>query len=59
MAITSFWIRTATRSCASWGTLNAINLNTGEYAWKIPFGEIPNLRRKVSSERAQRTTVDP
>ena len=22
-----------------WGTLNAINLNTGEYAWKIPFGE--------------------
>ena len=19
-----------------WGTLNAINLNTGEYAWKIP-----------------------
>ncbi len=24
-----------------WGTLNAINLNTGEYAWKIPFGEIP------------------
>ncbi|MBL0158963.1 MAG: pyrroloquinoline quinone-dependent dehydrogenase [Bryobacterales bacterium] len=26
-----------------WGTLNAINLNTGEYAWKIPFGEIPAL----------------
>jgi len=25
-----------------WGTLNAINLNTGEYAWKIPFGEIPS-----------------
>lgn len=24
-----------------WGTLNAINLNTGEYAWKIPFGEYP------------------
>jgi quinoprotein glucose dehydrogenase len=22
-----------------WGTLNAINLNTGEYAWKIPLGE--------------------
>jgi len=21
-----------------WGTLNAINLNTGEYAWKIPVG---------------------
>jgi quinoprotein glucose dehydrogenase len=24
-----------------WGTLNAISLNTGDYAWKIPFGEIP------------------
>ncbi len=22
-----------------WGTLNAIDLNTGEYAWKIPLGE--------------------
>ena len=29
-----------------WGTLNAINLNTGEYAWKIPFGEIPALVAK-------------
>jgi outer membrane protein assembly factor BamB len=26
-----------------WGTLNAINLNTGEYAWKIPLGEYPKL----------------
>ncbi|HLX45225.1 MAG TPA: PQQ-binding-like beta-propeller repeat protein [Bryobacteraceae bacterium] len=26
-----------------WGTLNAINLNTGEYAWKIPLGEYPAL----------------
>src|SRR5262249_654473 len=26
-----------------WGTMNAINLNTGEYAWKIPFGEYPEL----------------
>jgi quinoprotein glucose dehydrogenase len=26
-----------------WGTLNAIDLNTGEYAWKIPFGEYPEL----------------
>ena len=26
-----------------WGTLNAINLDTGEYAWKIPFGEYPQL----------------
>jgi quinoprotein glucose dehydrogenase len=26
-----------------WGTLNAINLNTGAYAWKIPLGEYPEL----------------
>ncbi|MEO8678064.1 MAG: pyrroloquinoline quinone-dependent dehydrogenase [Vicinamibacterales bacterium] len=26
-----------------WGTLNAINLNTGEYAWAIPLGEYPEL----------------
>jgi quinoprotein glucose dehydrogenase len=26
-----------------WGTLNAIDLNTGEYVWKIPFGEYPEL----------------
>jgi len=26
-----------------WGTLNAINLNTGEYVWKHPFGEYPEL----------------
>jgi quinoprotein glucose dehydrogenase len=26
-----------------WGTLNAINLNTAEYAWKIPLGEYPEL----------------
>ena len=29
-----------------WGTLNAINLNTGEYAWKIPLGEYPELVAK-------------
>ncbi|MES1200885.1 MAG: PQQ-binding-like beta-propeller repeat protein [Pseudomonadota bacterium] len=26
-----------------WGTLNAINLDSGAYAWKIPFGEYPEL----------------
>jgi quinoprotein glucose dehydrogenase len=26
-----------------WGTLNAIDLNTGEYLWRIPFGEYPEL----------------
>ena len=29
-----------------WGTLNAINLNTGDYAWQIPFGEYPELVEK-------------
>ncbi len=29
-----------------WGTLNAINLNTGEFVWKIPFGEFEELKRK-------------
>jgi len=29
-----------------WGTLNAINLNTGEYAWRIPLGEYPELGAK-------------
>jgi quinoprotein glucose dehydrogenase len=26
-----------------WGTLNAINMNTGDYTWKIPLGEYPEL----------------
>jgi quinoprotein glucose dehydrogenase len=26
-----------------WGTLNAINLDSGEISWKIPFGEFPEL----------------
>jgi quinoprotein glucose dehydrogenase len=29
-----------------WGTLNAINLNTGKYLWKIPLGEYPELAAK-------------
>jgi quinoprotein glucose dehydrogenase len=29
-----------------WGTLNAIDLNTGRYLWKIPFGEYPELAVK-------------
>jgi quinoprotein glucose dehydrogenase len=33
-----------------WGTLNAINLNTGEIAWKIPLGEYPELGQNTGSE---------
>lgn len=29
-----------------WGTLNAINLNTGEFEWKIPLGEFEELKQK-------------
>ncbi len=29
-----------------WGTLNAINVSTGEYAWKVPLGEYPELAEK-------------
>jgi quinoprotein glucose dehydrogenase len=34
-----------------WGTLSAVNLNTGEYAWQIPLGEHPEL-----AERGMRNT---
>ncbi len=29
-----------------WGTLNAIDLKTGKYLWKIPIGEYPELAAK-------------
>ncbi len=29
-----------------WGTLNAIDLNTGEYLWKVPLGTYPELIAK-------------
>lgn len=29
-----------------WGTLNAIDMNTGEYLWKIPLGEEQSLKAK-------------
>ncbi len=29
-----------------WGTLSAIDLNTGEYVWRIPLGEYPELAAK-------------
>lgn len=30
-----------------WGTLSAINLNTGEYVWTQVFGSYPELERKL------------
>jgi quinoprotein glucose dehydrogenase len=34
-----------------WGTLNAIDLNTGDYLWKIPLGEstLPNQKNPVAT----------
>jgi len=29
-----------------WGTLSAIDLNTGEYVWKVSLGEYPELAAK-------------
>jgi quinoprotein glucose dehydrogenase len=29
-----------------WGTLNAINLNTGDFEWSVPLGEVPELKAK-------------
>src|SRR6185503_2194862 len=31
-----------------WGTLSAIDLNTGSYLWRIPFGEYPSLADKAT-----------
>src|SRR5262245_64740830 len=33
-----------------WGTLNAIDLNQGKIAWKIPFGEYPELAAQGARE---------
>jgi quinoprotein glucose dehydrogenase len=29
-----------------WGVLNAINLNTGEFTWRVPLGEYPELKAR-------------
>ena len=37
-----------------WGTLNAINLSTGEYAWQVPLGRISGARRAGPEGHRQR-----
>lgn len=33
-----------------WGSLSAINLNTGDYEWQIPIGNLPELQEKGAPE---------
>jgi quinoprotein glucose dehydrogenase len=42
-----------------WGSLNAIDLNTGEYVWKIPYGEIPELKNKGADARGSESYGGP
>jgi quinoprotein glucose dehydrogenase len=42
-----------------WGTLNAIDLNTGEYAWKKVFGEYPELQSQGISQTGSESYGGP
>ncbi len=35
---------------APWGTLNAVDLNTGEYLWQVTFGQNPELEKKGATQ---------
>jgi quinoprotein glucose dehydrogenase len=40
-----------------WGTLNAINMNTGEYLWTVPFGVTNNLPMSFGGSTAGGSVV--
>lgn len=42
-----------------WGTLNAINLTTGEYEWQIPLGNNDRLQAKDLPETGQEGSAGP
>ncbi|WP_232065158.1 outer membrane protein assembly factor BamB family protein [Rhodocytophaga rosea] len=42
-----------------WGTLHAINLNTGEYVWQIPVGNHPELQAKDAPETGSEGSAGP
>jgi quinoprotein glucose dehydrogenase len=39
-------------SAPPWGTLQAIDMNTGKYLWKIPFGYYPELNDKTTGSES-------
>lgn len=42
-----------------WGTLNALNVATGELVWKIPFGEYPELAKRGLSDTGAKNFGGP
>ena len=42
-----------------WAVLNAINLSTGEYIWKVPVGNIPELRTPGATETGSTGSPGP
>ncbi|MDP4214271.1 MAG: PQQ-binding-like beta-propeller repeat protein [Bacteroidota bacterium] len=42
-----------------WAVLNAINLNTGEYEWQVPVGNIPELRKPGEPETGSTGSPGP
>lgn len=42
-----------------WGTLNAIDLKTGKYVWKIPLGEYPELAQQGIRDTGTETYGGP
>jgi len=42
-----------------WGTLNAIDLNTGKFVWKIPLGEYPDLVKQGMKNTGSETYGGP
>lgn len=44
---------------APWGTLNAINLSTGDYEWQIPLGNDAKRQEKGGPETGQEGSAGP
>lgn len=42
-----------------WGLLNAINLNTGEYEWQVPVGNIPDLQEPGAPHTGMEGSAGP